>query len=150
MQRWFSLLVFIAGVLGIGIFIGMNIPPGEWYAALNKPFFTPPNWVFAPVWTTLYTIIGYVGWRLWQRENNKLAMTLWTVQMLLNFIWTPVFFGLHMTLLGLVIVSTMAVTLALFIKLNWSRDRVSAVLFLPYLLWVCIATALNAGIVILN
>lgn len=150
MRKLISAFTFIALTLAIGMVIGILNPPGEWYAALNKPFFSPPNWIFAPAWTALYVIIGFVGWRIWTYRRNSSAMRLWFTQMILNFIWSPVFFGLHLPALALVIIVMTALVILSFILSSWTRDKVSALLFLPYLFWVSFATLLNAAIVILN
>jgi benzodiazapine receptor len=134
-------------VMLIGGGIGVLTLPGEWYATLNKPFFTPPNWLFGPVWTTLYAMIGVVGARKWLRGG---AVGLWWGQMVLNFLWSPVFFGLQMPLPALGIIAAIWGLIALFIRCEWRSDRVSALLFVPYLAWVSLATALNAAIVVLN
>lgn len=150
MSKLTSAFLFIALTLAIGMVVGILNPPGEWYAELNKPFFSPPNWIFAPVWTALYVTIGFVGWRVWTYRRNSSSMPLWFTQMVLNFIWSPVFFGLHLPALALVIIVMTALTILAFIINSWTRDKVSALLFLPYLLWVSFATLLNAAIVILN
>ncbi len=95
MRRYLALAAFIALVLGGGTLIGLTVQPDGWYAALNKPSFNPPNWVFAPVWSTLYVMIGVAGWLVWQRDWRSRMMAAWVGQLALNFIWTPVFFGLH-------------------------------------------------------
>lgn len=138
---------FIIGVVVIGGGIGYATMPGEWYAGLTKPSFTPPNWAFGPVWTTLYVLIGWVGARKFLYGGPLL---LWVAQMALNFIWSPVFFGMQMPAFALVIIAMLWILIAVFIQREWSRDRLSSVLFMPYLLWVSIASALNAGIVALN
>lgn len=150
MSKLTSAFLFIALTLAVGMVVGILNPPGEWYAELNKPFFSPPNWIFAPVWTALYVTIGFVGWRVWTYRRNSSSMPLWFTQMVLNFIWSPVFFGLHLPALALVIIVMTALTILAFIINSWTRDKVSALLFLPYLLWVSFATLLNAAIVILN
>lgn len=150
MSKLTSAFLFIALTLAIGMVVGILNPPGEWYAELNKPFFSPPNWIFAPVWIALYVTIGFVGWRVWRYRRNSSSMPLWFTQMVLNFIWSPVFFGLHLPALALVIIVMTALTILAFIINSWTRDKVSALLFLPYLLWVSFATLLNAAIVILN
>ena len=85
----------IGAALGGGLLIGANNVPGAWYEGLQKPWFNPPNWIFAPVWTVLYVLIGIAGWLVWRRRDRP-ALTLWFLQMGLNFIWTPVFFGANL------------------------------------------------------
>lgn len=129
MSKLTSAFLFIALTLAIGMVVGILNPPGEWYAELNKPFFSPPNWIFAPVWTALYVTIGFVGWRVWTYRRNSSSMPLWFTQMVLNFIWSPVFFGLHLPALALVIIVMTALTILAFIINTWTRDKVSALLF---------------------
>lgn len=150
MSKLISAFLFIALTLAIGMVVGILNPPGEWYAELNKPFFSPPNWIFAPVWTALYVTIGFVGWRIWTYRRNSSAMPLWFTQMVLNFFWSPVFFGLHFPALALVVIVMTALAILAFIISTWIRDKLSSLLFLPYLIWVSFATLLNAAIVVLN
>ena len=150
MQKHASLLVFLLLVMGGGIAIGTLTAPGDWYANLAKPSFNPPNWIFGPVWSVLYLIIAWVGWRLWQRGERGTLMKLWFAQMGLNFLWSPAFFTLEMPGLALFIVLCLVLTIALFIQTAWRSDRPSALLFVPYLAWVGFASILNAAIVYLN
>ena len=138
---------FIIGVVVIGGGIGVITLPGAWYVGLQKPWFTPPNWLFGPMWTTLYVLIGWVGARKWLYGG---ATRLWWAQMALNFLWSPVFFGAQQPFAALLVIVAMWAVIAGFILREWRNDRLSAVLFLPYLAWVSLATALNAAIVILN
>lgn len=139
--------IFIIGVVVTGSLIGVTTLPGEWYAGLTKPWFTPPNWVFGPIWTILYVLIGWAGARKWLYGGES---RLWWAQMGLNFLWSPVFFGLHMPRVALMLILATWVTILAFILREWAKDRLSAVLFCPYLAWVSLATALNIGIVALN
>ena len=143
-------LLFLIVVMGGGIAIGTLTAPGEWYKDLQKPLFNPPNWIFGPVWTVLYLIIAYVGWRVWQHEGCPSLMRLWVVQMGLNFFWSPVFFAAQKPALGLIIILCLMLTIVLFFRAAWRPDRLSALLFLPYFAWVGFASALNAAIVYLN
>lgn len=147
MRRILIYAAFILGVLAIGLVLGTITRPDGWYAALAKPSFNPPNWLFAPVWTLLYVMIGVVGARTFERGGG---MRLWLAQMVLNFAWTPAFFGLHRPALALAIVIAMLVTIVAFIATRWSADRISALLFVPYAAWVAFASLLNASIVALN
>lgn len=144
-----TLLIFLVLVLATGFTIGLTIRPGEWYQSLAKPWFTPPNWLFAPAWTLVYILIALAGWRVSISEGfNSTAFRLWTSQMLLNWTWTPVFFGFHQLGLGLaVIVSLLAVVVAFMIKV---QDRSAQWCFAPYALWLVYATSLNAAIFLLN
>ena len=143
-------VVFVVAVVAIGALIGVNNVPGEWYQSLQKPFFNPPNWIFGPVWTTLYVLIGIAGARTWIRKRMGTRMRLWFTQMVLNFLWSPIFFGMQSPAGALVIIVPMLICILAFIALTYRRDRVSMWLFVPYALWVGFATLLNASIGILN
>jgi translocator protein len=141
----FSLLV-----VGGGLLIGALTAPGPWYQALAKPSFNPPNWLFGPVWTLLYVLIALVGWRIWRRERSSAAMQLWWLQILLNFLWSPVFFGLEQIGLALVAILMLLGAILAFIACAWKLDRLSTWLFVPYAAWVAFASLLNASIWALN
>lgn len=143
-------LVYIVSVVAIGLIIGWFNMPGEWYAGLAKPSFNPPNWIFGPVWTTLYVLIGIVGWRVFEKIQDPGLRTLWIVQMALNFAWSPAFFGMQNIALALVIILALLVTLVVFILRARVREPLSALLFLPYIAWVGFASMLNFAIWRLN
>ncbi|MBO0124581.1 TspO/MBR family protein [Agrobacterium sp. OT33] len=143
-------IVFVVVVVAIGALIGVNNVPGEWYQSLQKPFFNPPNWIFGPVWTTLYVLIGIAGARTWISKRMGTRMRLWFTQMVLNFLWSPIFFGMQSPAGALIIIIPMLVCILAFIALTYRRDRISMWLFVPYALWVAFATVLNASIGILN
>ena len=147
MRRPLIYAVFLIAVLGVGLVIGSVTRPDGWYAALAKPPFNPPNWVFAPVWSVLYVMIAIAGARTFEGGRG---FALWLGQMALNFAWTPVFFGLHRPGLALGIILALLVLILAFIATRWRDDRTSAMLFVPYAAWVAFASALNASIVVLN
>ncbi len=141
--RWGSLAAFLALTIGVGALIGSSNPPGEWYAGLAKPSFNPPSWLFGPVWTVLYGLVGIAGWRTWQKGPQGLPMQVWFLQLAVNFTWSPVFFTLHqMGVAGLIIGAMVALTI-IFIQITWKPDRISALLMLPYLAWISFAGILN-------
>jgi translocator protein len=141
--------LFLIVVLGVGFSIGLTIRPGAWYEMLVKPSFTPPSWLFGPVWSLVYILIAIAGWRVVISEGTRSrALLLWVVQMLLNWAWTPVFFGLHDIALGLVVIVALLGTVVVFVVL--ARDRVARWCFVPYALWLFYATCLNSGILVLN
>jgi len=127
---------------------------GNWYADLDKPFFNPPNWIFGPVWATLYIMMGISAYLVWQKDINskavRIVLVCFIVQLFLNAIWTPLFFGLHSPLLGLIdivlLLNAIIVTVFAFFQIS----RPSALLLIPYLAWVSFATILNASIYLLN
>jgi benzodiazapine receptor len=150
MRPTLTLALFIALVLGGGTLIGLMMLPGEWYAELAKPPFNPPNWIFAPVWTLFYIMVAVAGWRTWQRGARSTAMTVWFIQLALNFVWSPVFFGAHRIGAALVIVAALLAIIIAFIVICWPRDRAAALLFTPYAAWVAFATLLNGALWYLN
>jgi translocator protein len=148
-NAWIN-LAFIIVTTGIGVLIGFANLPGEWYASLVKPAFNPPNWIFGPVWSVLYVLVGVAGGRIWQRAKTSNTMTLWFLQMILNFCWSPAFFGMKNTGLGLVIILAM---LALIIAFIWNArrlDKIATLCFVPYAAWVFFAMVLNLSLYLLN
>lgn len=145
-----ALAPFVFLVVGGGLLIAFFTVPGAWYEALAKPFFNPPNWLFGPVWTVLYVLIAIAGWRIWQRERSGGAIKLWWLQLALNFLWSPVFFGLERIGPALVVILALLATILAFIAAVWKLDRPSAWLFVPYAAWVAFASLLNAAIWRLN
>lgn len=153
-----SLLVFIlliVGVQAVGSAVTMPAIP-EWYAGLNKPAWNPPNWVFGPVWTTLYIMIAIAGWRLWVKLEGQpkrwqhLALIAYADQLLMNFLWSPIFFGFKSLMGGFVCITLLLVSIALCLRIFPEVDKTARNLFIPYFLWVAYATSLNAAIVFLN
>lgn len=150
MNQWLMLALFVAVVVIGGGVIGIFNAPSEWYAALAKPAFNPPDWVFAPVWFVLYGVIGVAGWRVWRQRDGGGALVVWWVQLGLNFLWSPIFFTARDIGLALAVIVALWLTIVGFILLAWRVDRTAALLFLPYLAWVSFATLLNASILWLN
>ena len=119
---------------------------GQWYQQLHKPPWTPPAWVFGPVWATLYTLMGLAAWLVWRRggwAGAGPALTLFLVQLLLNAAWTPLFFGLHHLGAALVEVGVLWVAIVATLLFFWRHSTLAGVLLLPYLGWVSLASALN-------
>lgn len=149
-MKYLPLALFILLVVGGGSLIGATNTPGPWYEALAKPPFNPPNWIFGPVWSILYVMIAVAGWRIWRMKQTGGAMAVWWLQLGLNFLWSPVFFTVQSIGGALVVVLAMLASILAFIVLAWNRDRLSALLFIPYAAWVSFATLLNASILYLN
>lgn len=147
--RW-TLTPFLLLVVGGGLLIGFFTAPGPWYEALAKPSFNPPNWLFGPVWTVLYVLIAIAGWRIWRAHRGSGAMKLWWLQLVLNFLWSPVFFGAEQVGLALVVILALLATILAFIAIAWRIDKSAAWLFVPYAMWVAFASLLNAAILMLN
>lgn len=144
------LAVFVVFVLGGGFLIGYLNVPGSWYAGLNKPWYKPPNWIFAPVWAAIYLLVAVSGWRTWEWHRREMAMPLWLMQMALNFLWSPIFFSAHMPGVALAIILALFVVILVFIVRQWNLDRISSVMFALYAAWVGFASLLNLSIVRLN
>lgn len=139
-------LLFLAAC-GAAASTGTMFPPGEWYKALKKPSWTPPNWLFPVAWTLLYLAMAIAAARVALLPNNALAMGFWALQIALNTLWTPVFFGLHRIKAALVIIVLLwLAALGAMITLG-QLDRLAGLLMMPYLAWLTYATALNAYIV---
>src|SRR4051812_5395569 len=149
-RSWPHLVFFLLLTVGGGLSIGWLTLPGPWYASLNKPIFNPPNWIFGPVWTVLYIMIGCAGWRLWRDGADPWSKRLWAAQLVLNFLWSPFFFGMHAIGAGLAIIVLLLTTIVLLILRTWARERIAALLLMPYAAWVAFATALNLALYRLN
>jgi len=125
-----------------------------WYSFINRPSFAPPNWVFAPVWTALYVMIGVALFLVWRKGTGhpgvKAAIVAFAVQLVLNGIWTPVFFGLKSLPGGLVVIILMWIAILITIIRFFPISRSAGILLIPYLAWVSFATVLNAGFYSLN
>lgn len=143
-------LIFSIGIcLGAGIlgsFFTFSAIP-TWYQTLNKPSFSPPNWIFGPVWTVLYILMGISLFLVWQKKK---VPTIFWVQLTLNAFWSIVFFGLRNPLLALVDIAALWIAIVLTIKAFNKINKLAAQLLYPYLAWVSFATILNLAIVLLN
>lgn len=150
MHQYKSLVVFLA-LTGATALIGSQFLPGPWYASLNKPFVNPPNWIFAPVWTVLYVMMAVAAWRIWTRVGRiDSALALWAIQLVLNGLWSWIFFGLHRSGLALIDIGILLVMIAIVTMLFMRRDRLAGYLMLPYLAWVAFASVLNFSLWLLN
>lgn len=112
------LLLFLALVLGGGLIIGTMTVPGAWYAGLSKPAFSPPNWIFAPVWTALYIMIAIAGCRVWEQGRSTPSMTLWWAQLALNFVWSPIFFLAHRIAIAFGVIVLLLIIINIFIVMT--------------------------------
>lgn len=141
----------LAGGIG-ALFTTPNIP--TWYASLAKPSFTPPAWVFGPVWTLLYAMMGAALWLVRQAPAKKgakrMAYAAFAVQLALNVLWSLAFFGLKSPAYGVAVIVLLWLAIAATIVLFWRFDRKAALLLLPYLAWVSFASLLNYSIFALN
>ena len=139
-----------AGGLG-GLFTAQSVD--SWYSTLNKPLISPPNWVFGPVWTFLYALMGialYIVWRNQKTENNKLPFIFFASQLILNVAWSAVFFGFHSISGGIFVIVALWIAIAATIQQFHKRSKLAAWLLIPYLLWVSFAGVLNYMFLKLN
>lgn len=144
----FILASFAAGAIG-SLFTTPAVQPGGWYGTLPKPPWTPPSWVFGPVWSTLYLLMGIAAWRVWReraRVRVNVPMALFTMQLLLNAAWSIVFFGQRQVGFAVVVIALLWLVILLTLVSFWRIHRVAGALLLPYLLWVSYASALNVAI----
>jgi tryptophan-rich sensory protein len=151
--KWFPLVLSIllcefAGVVG-SLFTSPSIP--TWYASLIKPSFNPPSWLFAPVWTTLYFLMGISLYLIWEKGKKTINLVkLFLFHLVLNSLWSIIFFGGKNIFLALIeIIALWAIILVLIVKF-YKINKISAYLLIPYILWVSFASFLNYSLWILN
>jgi tryptophan-rich sensory protein len=142
-----TLLIFIV-LVAAAAGSGAKFQPGDWYAQLAKPAWTPPNWLFAPAWAVLYLAIAVAGWDLWRRSGARLtpALVLWIAQLVLNALWSWLFFGLRRLALAFADIVLMLACIVAFIALARAYSVLASWLFVPYALWVAFASALNFAV----
>ena len=148
-RNYFSLIFFVL-IVAVVAASGATFLPGTWYAQLHKPDWTPPNWFFPFIWTILYVFIAIAGWLIFSGSIRRLKI-LWVTQLLLNGLWSWLFFGLHRTGLGLLDIIAMLMSIAAMILVAHRHFKTNVVwLMIPYLLWVACAAGLNAYIFLFN
>jgi tryptophan-rich sensory protein len=133
--------------------MGSFFLPGEWYARLQKPTWNPPDWIFGPVWMLLYATMAIAAWLVWKRgglSGQRAALSLYFAQLLLNALWSPLFFGLHHPGLAFADLLLLWLALAATVVAFWKAYRPAGAMLLPYLAWVTFAGALNFAIWRLN
>lgn len=150
-----ALAAFLGICLSVSAIGGVMTAAGvsDWYQTLAKPSFNPPDWVFAPVWTTLYVMMAVAGWRVWRHRHHGIAtapLTAFAVQLALNLAWTGLFFGLRLIGTAAAESAILLAAIILTARLFWRVDRVAGLLFLPYIVWVGFATVLTLAIWRLN
>lgn len=152
---FFKFLVSIILPLSLGAIAGIitaqSIP--EWYATLNSPSFNPPNWIFGPVWTTLYILMGISLFLIWKQDSSKernRAILIFLFQLLLNFAWSFIFFYFNMTGFALIEIILLWINIVIMLVLFYKIKPMASYINIPYLLWVTFATILNASYYFLN
>jgi tryptophan-rich sensory protein len=146
---WTLFAIFLVSCFAAGS-TGALFEPGEWYKRLSKPSWTPPDWVFPVAWSTLYLCIAAAAARVAPLDGSQYAMAFFALQIALNTLWTPVFFGLKRMGAGMVVLVGLWIAVAATLGSFWSLDWIAGLLFVPYLLWVTIAGALNYSVWRLN
>lgn len=154
-KNTFKLIVSLALPLSLGVIAGLYTAEAvpEWYTSLNKPSFNPPSFVFGPVWTILYLLLGFSFYLIWSKPKSKIrtvSMEIYFVQLLLNFAWSFLFFYFHTIGLALVDIIFLMVSIVIMLILFFKINPLASYLNIPYLLWVIFATALNAAYLNLN
>lgn len=144
--------VSLAAVLAVASF-GAQFGPGEWYRGLEKPSFNPPNWVFGPVWSLLYLGMAFAAWLVWMKRNEAavaLPLALYAAHLMLNGLWSWLFFGLHRTGLAFVEILVLEALIVIVLVLFWRVRPLAGALLIPYAAWVGFASVLNFAIWRLN
>ncbi|MFF9066127.1 TspO/MBR family protein [Streptomyces sp. NPDC014891] len=153
-RAWAALIGFLLAVYAVAAVGALaSADAATVYTSLDLPPWAPPAWLFGPVWTVLYATIGAAGWLVWRRQaapRRKPAITWWVVQLALNLGWTPLFFGLGAYGAALIEILLLVAATSLTISYFSRVSRAAALLLVPYLGWVCFATALNAAIWVAN
>ena len=145
MSDWMTLLPFLAIVFVVAL-SGAMFMPGDWYRSLNKPSWTPPDWLFGPAWTVLYLMIAIAGWLVWKAVGWGPALAAWALNLAFNGAWSWLMFGHRQIQAALYDAFAMLATIVAFMVLAWPASETATWLFVPYLAWVSFATALNASI----
>lgn len=152
---WASLLIIIVLCLSVEIITSYSTSHivSTWYPRLIKPSWTPPGWVFGPVWSILYIMIAISGWLIYTAEyshRRSVALMFYGSQLALNFIWSFLFFSLQSALLGLIDIVLLSLLIILTMINAWPVRSLASLLLIPYLIWVVYATSINAGVWLLN
>ncbi|HEU4548419.1 MAG TPA: TspO/MBR family protein [Rhizomicrobium sp.] len=151
--RYRPLGLFLIVTLGVGAIASLFTEPSipGWYAALIRPAIAPPNWVFAPVWTTLYILMAVAAWRVWRKTGlRNPALYAFAGQLFLNLCWSAVFFGMHQIGFALAVLLALDLALLATLVLFWRLDPTAGVILVPYLGWTGFASLLNYEFWFLN
>lgn len=148
MDVWMFVIFFAATAAAAAT--GAMFPTGPWYKQLNKPTWVPPNWVFPVAWTSIYLLISFAGARVVNMEGSQIALAFWALQIAVNTLWTPVFFGLRNLKGSLPIMAGLWLAVLGCLITFWQVDTLAGLAFVPYMVWVTVAAALNVAMVRLN
>ena len=152
-KKIFSLLIFILLAFGASAWGGLitSFYKEPWYSSIIKPTFNPPDWIFAPVWITLYLAMSVAIWLIWiNPKRSEKVIYIYFIHLLINGSWSLFFFGLHLILVSLVIIAVIIFLVLWLIKLYYPINKFSSVLMVPYLIWLSYAFILNFYIFTLN
>ncbi len=146
-------LIFWLGICYLTAWIGAQVSPGigpsEWYESINKPGWNPPAWLFGPVWTILYTLMGIAAWIVWKNyrwPGANIALVLFLIQLALNGAWSWIFFGAQSPGWALIEILFLLAAIVITTKLFWQKSNLAGWMMVPYILWVSFAAVLNGAI----
>lgn len=147
----FIIIAQMAGFIG-SLFTADSVD--TWYKEISRPSFTPPDWLFAPVWITLYVLMGISAFLIWKKGANKkevkAALIIFFIQLVLNSLWSIIFFGFHLTLIAFIEIILLWVAILFMVIKFYSISKAASLIQIPYLLWVSFASVLNFSFVALN
>jgi translocator protein len=151
-HSWLALVVLLILCLAVAGIGGLATAPSipNWYAGLAKPSWTPPGWIFGPVWSVLYLTIAVAAWLVWRQSSAAVPMTLFGIQLGFNATWSWLFFGLHSPAAAFIDIVLLWTAIAATTVVFWRRSTLAGILFVPYLIWVSFAAVLNFAIWRLN
>ena len=140
-------ITFIPSIIGGFITSSFKEP---WYSEIILPDFNPPSWVFAPVWTTLYFLMSIAIWKIWINFFDRKILNIYFIHLFFNATWSIMFFGFHQILFALINLFIILIFIIILVKLYYSKDKISFILMIPYLLWTTYAFVLNFSIFMIN
>ncbi len=155
-MKTLKLIISVLICQGVGVIGALFTSPAisTWYSMIQKPSFNPPNWIFAPVWTLLFLLMGISLYLVWNKGLNykrvKVAIFIFFFQLILNTLWSILFFALQSPLLALIEIIILWLAILMTIIIFYRISKVAAYLLLPYILWVSFASVLNFSILIIN
>ena len=140
-----TFLIFLLAC-GAAASTGILFKPGQWYESLAKPSFTPPKWLFPVAWSIIYLLLAWAGYRVTLIPGSPVVLALWAAQIALTTLWTPVFFGAHQIFASMLILTLLWLVAAAMVVMAMQLDVITGLILFPYLVWLCLAAALNFSI----